>query len=64
MGGSGQITNNLINFDLIKIIQFSLKMGGSVVSLMRAVFVETLPPMGGYMGGWMGQWVNGWGQVK
>ena len=25
MGGSGQITNNLINFDLIKIIQFFLK---------------------------------------
>ena len=25
MGGSGQITNNLINFDLIKIIQFCLK---------------------------------------
>ena len=25
MGGSGQITNNLINLDLIKIIQFCLK---------------------------------------
>ena len=25
MDGSGQITNNLINFDLIEIIQFCLK---------------------------------------
>ena len=25
MGGSGQIMNNLINLDVIKIIQFSLK---------------------------------------
>ena len=25
IGGSGQITNNLINFDLIEIIQFCLK---------------------------------------
>ena len=25
MGGSGQITNNLINLDIIEIIQFCLK---------------------------------------
>ena len=48
--GSGQMTNNLINLDLIDIIQFCLK-----------IYVP--PPMGGCVGGWVGQWVNGWGQV-
>ena len=49
--GSGQITKNLINLDLIEIIQFCF-------------FVETLPPMGGCVDGWVGQGVNGWGQIK
>ena len=51
MGGSGQITNNLINLDLIEMIQFCLKIYD---------IVETPPPMGGCVG----QWVNEWGQVK
>ena len=57
MGGSGQITNNLINLDIIKIIQFCLK----IYDLK-----ETPPPMGGCMDscvdGWfsgsMGQWMG------
>ena len=56
--GSGQMTNNLINLDLIDIIQFCLK-----IQICRDT-----PPMGGCVGGWVGQWVNGWvngwGQVK
>ena len=40
MGGSGQITNNLINLDKIEIIQFSLK----IYDLK-----ETPLPMGGCM---------------
>ena len=50
--GSGHITKNQINLDLIKIILFE-----------DLRFVETPPPMGGCMGGWVVQWVNGWGQV-
>ena len=36
MGGSGQITNNLINLNIIEIIQFCLKMdsGGWIVVWM------------------------------
>ena len=53
--GSGQMTNNLINLDLINIIQFCLK-------IYR--FVETPPPMGGCVGGWVGgsvgQYVGKW----
>ena len=47
MSGSGQITNNLINLDVIKIIQFCLK----IYDLK-----ETPPPMGG----WMDSCVDGW----
>ena len=54
--GSGQMTKNLISLDLIKIIQFSLKI----------CFVETPPPtpppIGGWLGGSVGQWV-GLGQM-
>ena len=53
--GSGQMTNNLINLDLINIIQFCL---------IYDFIVDTSPPMGGCVGHWVGQWVNGWGQVK
>ena len=49
--GSGQITNYLINLDLIKIIQFCLK----IYDLYRHLHL--------WMGGWVVQWVNGWGQV-
>ena len=50
--GSGQITKNLINLDLIKIIQFCLK----IYDLLRH-----LARMGGCVGGWLVQWANGWG---
>ena len=63
--GSGQMTNNLINLDLIDIIQFCLKI----------YHLWTPPPMGGCMGGWVDGWfrhpylrvdgwVNGWAHVK
>ena len=58
MGGSGEITNYLINLDIIQIIQFCLK----IYNLS-----ETPPPMAGCMGGWVDgwviMWVNGWDQV-
>ena len=47
------MTTNLINLDLIKIIQFCLK----IYDLLRHPL-----PMGGCVGGWVGQWVNGWGR--
>ena len=46
--GSGQITKNLINLDLIKIIQFCLK----IYDLLRHLHLG------------VGVWINGWGQVK
>ena len=51
--GSGQMTKNLINRDLIKIIQFCLK----IDDLWRH------PTMGGCVARWVVQWVNGWGHV-
>ena len=58
MGGSGEITNYLINLDIIEIIQFFLK----IYNLLRLT-----PPMAGCMGGWVdgwvNMWVNGWDQV-
>ena len=47
-GGSGQMTNNCINLELIEIIQFCLK----IYDLER------------HPHPWVGQWVNGLGQVK
>ena len=47
--GSGQMTKNLINLDLIEIIQFCLK----IYDLLR-----TPAPMGGCMDQWVGQWVG------
>ena len=44
--GSGQIINNLINLDIIKIFNSLL-------------FVETPPPMGGCMGSWVDGWFSG-----
>ena len=58
MGGSGQMTKNLINLDLIEVIQFCLKIYDCRDTQ------PTHPPMGGCVGGWVGQWVNQWGQVK
>ena len=51
MGGSGEITNYLINLDIIEIIQFCLK----IYDLWRHLHL--------WVGGWVVQWVNGWGQV-
>ena len=51
MGGSGEITNYLINLDIIEIIQFCLK----IYDLWR--------PFHLWVGVWVVQWVNGWGQV-
>ena len=48
IGGSAQITKNLINLDLIEIIQFCLK----IYDLLRDPHL------------WVGVWINGWGQVK
>ena len=49
--GSGQITKNLINLDLIEIIQFCLK----ISDLLRHPHL--------WVGVWINGWVNGWGQV-
>ena len=49
--GSGQITKNLINLDLIEIIQFCLK----IYDLLRHPYTHP------WVGGWVGQMV---GQVK
>ena len=46
--GSGHITKNQINLDLIKIIQFCLK----IYDLLRHLHL------------WVGVWVKRWGQVK
>ena len=51
--GSVQMTKILISFDLIKIIQFSLK----IYDLKRHPNPHSHP----LVGGWVGQWVNGWG---
>ena len=48
MVGSGQITKNLINLDLIEIIQFCLK----IYDLLRHRHL------------WVGVWINGSGQVE
>ena len=53
--GSGQMTKNLINLDLIDIIQFCSKIYD---------FLDTSPPICGCVGIWVGQWVNGFGEVK
>ena len=50
MGGSGQITNNLINLDIIEIIQFCLK----IYDLK-----EIPPPMGGCMDHCVDAWFRG-----
>ena len=50
--GLGPITKNLINLDLIKIIQFCLK----IYDFLRH------PQL--WVGVWINGWVNGWGQVK
>ena len=51
LGGSGQMTKNLINLDLIEIIQFCLK----IYDLQRD---PTCGYMWGWLGGSVGQWVG------
>ena len=53
--GSGQITKNLINLNLIEMIQFCL----NIYDLCRHPH-----PWVGVWGSCVGQLVNGWGQVK
>ena len=54
MGGSAQITNNLINLDIIEIIQFCLK-----------IYDCRDTPTHGWVCGWIGGSVGKWmGQVK
>ena len=50
--GSGQMTKNLINLDLIEIVQFCLK----IFDFLRHLHL--------WVGVWINGWVNGWGQVK
>ena len=49
--GSGQITKNLINLELIEIIQFCLK----IYDLLRHLHL--------WVAVWINGWVNGWGQM-
>ena len=50
--GPGHITKNRINHEVIKIIQFCLK----ICVLLRHPHL--------WIGGWVDGWDNGWGQVK
>ena len=54
MGGSGEITNYLINLDIIEIIQFCLK----IYDLWRHLHLWVGVWMVGWMGGSVGQWVG------
>ena len=57
--GLGQMTKNLINFDLIEIIQFLIEMIRFCLKIYD-LYRHPNP----WVGGWVGQWVNGWGWVK
>ena len=52
VSGSGEITNYLINLDIIEIIQFCLK----IYDLWRHLHLW----VGVWVVGWMGGWVDGW----
>ena len=54
MGGSGKITNNLINLDIIKIVQFCLK----IYHLKRHPHPWVGAWVVAWMGGSVGQWVG------
>ena len=76
MGGSGEITNYLINLDIIEIIQF-VGMGGSVhqwvgsahitkyrinLDLIKIIkFCLKIYDLLRHPYLWVGVWVNGWG---
>ena len=55
MGGSGEITNYLINLDIMEIIQYCLK----IYNLLRHPHVWHDV----WVDGWVNMWVNGWDQV-
>ena len=57
--GSGHVTKNLINLELIEIIQICLK----IFDLLRHPHLWVGGWISGLMDGSMG-WVNGWDQVK
>ena len=52
MVGSGHITKNRVNLEVIKIIQFCLK----ICDLLRHPHL--------WIGRWVDGWINGWGQVE
>ena len=54
MGGSGEITNYLINLDIMEIIQYSLK----IYNLLRHPHLW----LDVWVDGWVNMWVNGWDQ--
>ena len=54
----GQIIKNQINLDLIKIIQFCLK----IYDLLTHPH-QWVDCIGGWENGCVNMWVNGWGQV-
>ena len=54
MGGSGEITNYLINLDIIEIIQFCSK----IYDLWRHLHLWVAVWVVGWMGGSVGQWVG------
>ena len=54
MGGSGEITNYLINLDIIEIIQFCLK----IYDLWRHLHLFVGGWVVGWRGGSLGQWVG------
>ena len=55
MGGSGEITNYLINLDVMEIIQYCLK----IYNLLRHPHLW----LDVWVDGWINMWVNGWDQV-
>ena len=55
MGGSGEITNYLINLDIMEIIQYCLK----IYNLLRHTHLW----LDVWVDGSVNMWVNGWDQV-
>ena len=55
MGGLGEITNYLINLDIMEIIQYCLK----IYNLLRHLHLW----LDVWVDGWVNMWVNGWDQV-
>ena len=58
--GPGQIIKKQINLDLIKIIQFCLKINDLLRHPHLCVGVWVVGCMGGWVYRWLGVWVVGW----